>query len=121
MSVPIWLMSGVCLPPMAVWSLATAWPQSTGVTLTFTSGYLAMKSLARTSSLVPSLPMPHTVSSPDTVPVETSGAWDAGAADWPGAVDAPPPPLPPSFEPHAAIAIADAASSAANRRGVAMS
>ena len=33
MSVPIWLTSGVVPPAIAVWSLATAWPQSTGVTV----------------------------------------------------------------------------------------
>ena len=58
MSVPIWLTSGVCCRRMAVWSLATAWPQSTGVTLTLTSGFLAMKSLARTSAWCPRCPSP---------------------------------------------------------------
>src|SRR5450759_5106223 len=36
MSVPIWLTSGGWCPAIAVWSFATASPQSTGVTLTVT-------------------------------------------------------------------------------------
>ncbi len=94
MSVPIWLTSGVSPPPIAVCSFATAWPQSTGVTLTFTSGLAAMNLSAITPSLVPSLPIAQTVTSPLTAAAEPAGAPDAPAsvAAGPCVAGAPEPP-----------------------------
>src|SRR5664280_1151885 len=94
MSVPIWLTSGVWWPAMAVWSLATAWPQSTGVTLTVVPGLSFMNVAARSLSLTPSLPMAHTVSVPLTAAAGLmAGAWLPAAwlADAPGAVLPDPP------------------------------
>ena len=85
MSVPIWLTSGVVLPAIAVWSLATAWPQSTGVTLTVTSGFASMNSSASAASFVPSAPIAQTVSSPLRSVAADAGADPAGAAEAPGA------------------------------------
>src|SRR5674476_1329367 len=109
MSVPIWLTSGVWWPAIAVWSLATAWPQSTGVTLTVVPGLSFMNAAARSLSLTPSLPIAHTVSVPVTEPAGlTAGGW---LADPPGAAL-------PEFVPQAATMRPKLARMAANRRGV---
>ena len=113
MSVPIWLTSGVSPPPIAVCSLATAWPQSTGVTLTFTSGLAAMNLSAITLSLVPSLPIAQTVTSPLTAAADPAGAPEAPgsvAVVASGAADPP-----PSLVPHALIARTSAQTSANTR------
>src|SRR5688572_32037298 len=105
MSVPIWLTSGVSPPPIAVCSFATAWPQSTGVTLTLTSGLAAMNLSAITPSLVPSLPIAQTVTSPLTAAGEPAGAPEAPASVAPGAVvESGAAEPPPSLVPQALIA-----------------
>src|SRR5665811_2012615 len=122
MSVPIWLTSGVWWPAIAVVSFATAWPQSTGVTLTVTPGLSFMNVAARSLSLTPSLPIAHTVSVPPTEAAGlTAGAWLPAAwlADAPGAVlpDAPGAEL-PAFVPQAATRRPTPARMAANRKGL---
>ncbi len=101
MSVPIWLTSGVSPPPMAVCSLATAWPQSTGVTLTVTPGLASMNLSAMTPSLVPSLPIAQTVSSPLSSVAAEDPAEAAGPPLASGAAGLEPA---PSLVPHAVVA-----------------